>query len=40
MVLLGSFYLGNSLPEVETIASALGSATAVFAVIDRVRKKG
>lgn len=35
-VIVGSFSLSNVLPELETFASALGSATAVFAVIDRV----
>jgi hypothetical protein len=33
---MGSFALGNALPEIETFATALGSATAVFKVIDRV----
>ena len=36
-VVIGSFSLGNALPEIQTFATALGSATAVFAVIDRVR---
>ena len=36
-MIIGSFSLGNSLPEIETFASALGSATAVFSIIDRVR---
>ena len=35
-VILGSFSLGNALPELEAFASAIGSATGVFAVIDRV----
>ena len=35
-VVIGSFSLGNALPEIQTFATALGSATAVFAVIDRV----
>ena len=35
-VIVGSSSLSNVLPELETFASALGSATAVFAVIDRV----
>ena len=35
-VIMGSFALGNALPEIETFATALGSATAVFKVIDRV----
>ena len=37
-VIIGSFSLGNALPELETFATALGSATVVFEVIDRVRK--
>ena len=37
-VLLGSFSLGNALPELETFATALGSATVVFEVIDRVTR--
>ena len=36
-VILGSFSLGNALPEIETIATALGAATVVFEIIDRVR---
>lgn len=35
-VIIGSFSLGNALPEIQTFATALGSATAVFKVIDRV----
>ena len=35
-VIIGSFSLGNALPELETFATALGSATVVFEVIDRV----
>ena len=35
-VIIGSFSLGNALPEIETFATALGSATVVFKVIDRV----
>ena len=37
-VIIGSFSLGNALPELETFATALGSATVVFEVIDRVMK--
>ena len=35
-VIIGSFSLGNALPEIQTFATALGSATIVFKVIDRV----
>ena len=35
-IIIGSFSLGNALPELETFATALGSATVVFEVIDRV----
>ena len=35
-VVLGSFSLGTVLPELETFATALGSATVVFELIDRV----
>ena len=35
-VVAGSFYLGNSLSELQTFAAALGSATAIFAILDRV----
>ena len=35
-VVTGGVALGNALPELETFALALGSATAVFAVIDKV----
>lgn len=35
-VLLGSFSLGTALPELETFAAALGSATVIFELIDRV----
>ena len=37
-VIIGSFSLGNALPEIETFATALGSATVVFEIIDRVTK--
>ena len=36
-VIIGSFSLGNALPELETFATALGAATVVFEVIDRVK---
>ncbi len=39
-MVIGSFSLGNALPEIQTFATALGSATAVFAVIDRVCSEG
>lgn len=35
-VIVGSFSLGNALPEIETFATALGSASVLFAIIDRV----
>ncbi len=35
-ILLGSFSLGTALPEMETFGSAMGAATAVFEIIDRV----
>lgn len=35
-VIYGSYYLGNALPDIETIANAIGAATVVFKVIDRV----
>lgn len=35
-ILTGSFSLGTALPELETFAAALGSATVVFEIIDRV----
>ena len=35
-VVIGSFSLGNALPELQAFAVALGSATTVFAVLDRV----
>ena len=38
-ILAGSFSLGDALPELETFATALGSATVVFEVIDRVINK-
>ena len=37
-MIIGSFSLGNALPELETFATALGSATVVFEVIDRVTR--
>lgn len=39
-VIIGSFSLGNALPELETFATALGAATVVFEVIDRVSLAG
>ena len=35
-VAIGSFSLGNALPELETFATALGSASAVYEIIDKV----
>ena len=35
-VLTGSFALGNALPEIETFATALGAASAVYDIIDKV----
>ena len=35
-VINGSFTLGNALPKLEAFATALGSATLVFEIIDRV----
>ena len=35
-ILLGSYSLGTVLPELETFATALGSATVVFELIERV----
>ena len=35
-ILIGSFSLGTALPELETFAAALGSATVIFEIIDRV----
>ena len=35
-VVTGGVALGNALPELETFALALGSATTVFAIIDKV----
>ena len=36
-ILLGSFALGHALPELHTFATAMGSAVAVFDILDRVR---
>ena len=36
-VILGSFSLGNALPELVTFGTALGAASVVYDVIDRVR---
>ena len=35
-VIIGSFSLGNALPDIETIATAFGSAAVVYEIIDRV----
>ena len=35
-VVLGSLSLGTALPELETFAVAVGSATGVYEIIDRV----
>ena len=35
-VINGSFALGNALPKLQAFATALGSATVVFEIIDRV----
>ena len=35
-VFWGSFYLGEAIPELNTFGSALGSATVLFQIIDRV----
>jgi hypothetical protein len=35
-VVNGSFTLGNALPKLEAFAAALGSATVIFEIIDRV----
>lgn len=37
-VVIGSFSLGNALPELQTFATAMGSATGVFSVIDHVSR--
>ncbi|CAI8057874.1 ATP-dependent translocase ABCB1 [Geodia barretti] len=37
-VVLGSFSLGNALPEIQTFAVAFGAASAVFEVIDKESK--
>ena len=34
--MIGSFSLGNGLPELETFATALGAASAVYEIIDKV----
>ena len=36
-VILGSFSLGNALPELVTFGTALGAASVVYDIIDRVR---
>ena len=38
LVVFGGFFLGISLPEVETFITALGSATTIWKIIDRVRR--
>ena len=38
-VINGSFTLGNALPKLQAFAAALGSATVVFEIIDRVPYK-
>ena len=35
-VIVGSISLGNAFPELQTFATALGSATAIFSILDRV----
>ena len=35
-IIIGSFHLGQALPELETIFTALGAATVVYEVIDKV----
>ncbi len=35
-IIIGSFNLGNALPEIQTIATALGAASTVYEIIDRV----
>ena len=37
-VLIGTFSLGNALPELETFASAMGAASFIYKAIDRVRR--
>jgi len=37
---IGSYSLGNALPELETFATALGSASAVYEIIDKVGVAG
>ena len=37
-IVIGSFSLGIALPELETFAAALGAATVVFQLIDRVSR--
>ena len=36
-VMSGGYYLGNALFELHTFSTALGSATAIFSILDRVR---
>ena len=36
-VLVGTFSLGNALPELDTFASAMGAASFIYKAIDRVR---
>ena len=35
-LVIGSLSLGNALPEIETFATALGAASAVYDIIDKV----
>ena len=35
-IINGSLSLGYALPELQTFATALGSATAIYAILDRV----
>ena len=38
VVLIGTFSLGQALPELETFASAMGAASFIYKTIDRVGK--
>ena len=35
-MVIGSFSLGNALPELETFATAVGAITVIYEVIDKV----
>ena len=37
-VVIATFSLGSALPELETFASAMGAASFVYKIIDRVRR--